>query len=95
MTDTKTRTDHAVTWAVAHFGELTGVTVPVVLAATVDPWFLLASGAVAVWWGFHDLRLARQAKALAATAGQPPAQLTATTTAAPGSGSADHHGESA
>ncbi|MCU1685782.1 MAG: hypothetical protein JWQ81_6521 [Amycolatopsis sp.] len=94
MTDTKTRTDHAVTWAVAHFGELTGVTVPVVLAATVDVWFLLAGGAVAVWWGFHDLRLARQAKALAG-AGQPPAQLTATTTAAPGSGSADHHGESA
>ncbi|PXY32110.1 hypothetical protein [Prauserella muralis] len=55
----RTRTEIATEWCVWHVGELTGVALPTVLAATVNGWFGLLSGLVAAGWAANEVRLAR------------------------------------
>lgn len=55
----RTRTEVATEWCVWHFGELTGVGLPAVLAATVNGWFGLVSGLIAAGWGAHEVRFRR------------------------------------
>lgn len=55
----RTRTEVATDWCVWHVGELTGVALPTVLAATVNGWFGLLSGLVAAGWAANEVRLAR------------------------------------
>jgi hypothetical protein len=63
---TGTRTEQAVTWVVGHAAELAGVTVPLVLAASVDGWFSVAAGAVATWWAAHEIHVHRARRAVTA-----------------------------
>lgn len=50
----QTRTARTVVWLGCHLGELAGVGVPGVLAATVSPWWATLSGAVALVWVAHE-----------------------------------------
>lgn len=52
----QTRTARTVVWLGCHLGELAGVGVPGVLAATVSPWWATLSGAVALVWVAHEYR---------------------------------------
>ncbi|MBK1784550.1 hypothetical protein [Prauserella cavernicola] len=56
----RTRTAVASEWVVWHFGELSGVIGPGVLAATVSGWFGLASGLVAAGWAVKETRFRRE-----------------------------------
>lgn len=76
-----TRTDVAVTWVVWHFGELTGVVLPLVLAVLFTPWFAVVSAVVAAGWAAHEVRVARHQKA-ALGSGTPPRSATDTATTA-------------
>lgn len=51
-----TRTARAVAWVGWHLGELAGVIVPAVLAATVVAWFALLSSLVALEWAVREYR---------------------------------------
>jgi hypothetical protein len=58
------RTDRVVSWVGWHLGELAGVGVPTVLAATVHPWWTVPAVVVALGWVAHEVRLSRRVKAL-------------------------------
>jgi hypothetical protein len=70
-----TRTDQTVRWVVWHAGELTGVTVPLLLAEAFTAWFALISVTVAIGWAVHEIQLARRRRAVA-TGAAPAALLT-------------------
>lgn len=55
-----------VQWIGWHLAELAGVTVPVVLAGTVDGWWAVLAVPPAAVWTAHELRLRRRRRALAA-----------------------------
>ena len=89
MTDTTstTRTEAAVTWAVWHAGELTGITDPAVLAATWSPWWALMSGTVATVWAAREITAWRHRREI--TAALPPgtaARITTTSNSSTPSG---------
>lgn len=52
----RTRLEHAMEWAVWHFGELAGVLGPLALALVFTPWFALVSAVVAAGWAVHEVR---------------------------------------
>lgn len=56
------RTDAVVSWIGWHLGELTGVGVPVVLAVTAHPLWVVPAGLVAAGWIAHEVRLARRGR---------------------------------
>ncbi|QRP47226.1 hypothetical protein [Amycolatopsis sp. FDAARGOS 1241] len=51
-----TRTVRTAVWAGCHLGELTGVSVPLVLTFTASEWFAPLSGVVALLWALHTCR---------------------------------------
>lgn len=53
---TRPRLELTVEWIVWHAVELAGVTVPLVLAAWLTWWFVVASALVAAGWGVHEWR---------------------------------------
>lgn len=55
-----------VQWIGWHLAELAGVTVPAVLAVTVDAWWAALAVLVAAAWTAHELRLRQRRHALAA-----------------------------
>jgi hypothetical protein len=59
MSEDKTRTDVAIAWVGWHLGELTAVSVPLVLAATVSGWFALLALLIAAGWVAHEVAHAR------------------------------------
>ncbi|MEV5296469.1 hypothetical protein [Amycolatopsis methanolica] len=59
-----TRTTQAVSWIGWHFGELSGVVVPLGLGAAVWDGFYFVSLLTALGWTAHELRLRRQQRAL-------------------------------
>ena len=60
------RATRVASWIGWHIGELTGVTVPGVVALTVSPWAWLASGVVGAGWTVHEIRTAREQAAIKA-----------------------------
>ncbi|WP_328645548.1 hypothetical protein OHS58_37390 [Amycolatopsis sp. NBC_00348] len=64
----QTRLEHAMEWAVWHFGELAGVLGPLVLAVVFTPWFALLSALVAAGWAVHEIRDHREQTRLRAAA---------------------------
>jgi hypothetical protein len=70
------RTDRAAAWVRWHAAELLGVTVPLVLAATVATWLAALSVLVAGLWIAKEVRLHQRARAL--TASHTPAGASAT-----------------
>ncbi|WP_019810206.1 hypothetical protein [Saccharomonospora halophila] len=63
-----TRTDVVVTWIGWHLGELLAVGVPLVLALSVSLWFLGLAVLIGATWAVHEVRLAREQRALRAAA---------------------------
>jgi hypothetical protein len=49
---------------VAHFGELSTVTTPLVLAAAITWWFALLSVMTGLWWAIHEARTTRRRRTL-------------------------------
>jgi hypothetical protein len=60
------RATRVASWIGWHLFELTGVTVPAVMAVAVSPWAWLVSGAVGASWTVHDIRAARHQAAIKA-----------------------------
>lgn len=52
------RTTRVASWIGWHFLELSGVTVPAVLAVSVTPWAWVVSGVVGAGWTVHGIRVA-------------------------------------
>jgi hypothetical protein len=59
------------TWFGWHVFELAGVTVPAVLAATVNTWFAAVTALVAAGWTHHEVQVARRNRAIRAGQAQP------------------------
>lgn len=51
------RDDRVLTWVGWHLGELTAITVPVVLAVSVHPLWMVPAAAVATAWAANEVRL--------------------------------------
>jgi len=60
------RATRVASWIGWHIGELTGVTVPAVVAVTATPWAWLVSGVVGAGWTVHEVRTAREQAAIKA-----------------------------
>jgi hypothetical protein len=96
MTEHKTRTDVAVAWVGWHLGELAGVGVPLLLAATVSGWFALLAAVVAAAWVAHEITHTRTQRAARRATEQPqvggrPARKHVTGTATGEEGSHEQH----
>jgi hypothetical protein len=62
----RTRTEIAIEWVVWHFGEITAVGVPLLLAVVFTGWIAVFGVAAAAGWTAHEIRLARRQKAVRA-----------------------------
>ena len=51
-------------WIGWHIGELVGVVVPGIIALTVTRWAAVVSAVVAAGWAAHEVRTARQRRAI-------------------------------
>ncbi|UJW33651.1 hypothetical protein L3Q67_07765 [Saccharothrix sp. AJ9571] len=56
----QTRTELAVQWTVWHFGELSAVSVPLLLGLTVNGWIALLSVPAAAVWAVFEVRAMRR-----------------------------------
>lgn len=66
-----TRADKVVSWIGWHIGELAGVIVPGVVALSVTPWAAAVSVVAGAGWAMHEVRLARQQRAIGETRALP------------------------
>jgi len=60
------RATRVASWVGWHFMELTGVTVPAVVAVAVTPWAWIVSSVVGAGWTVHGVRQAREQAAVKA-----------------------------
>jgi hypothetical protein len=60
------RATRAAAWVGWHLFEITGVTVPAVVAVSVTPWWWLVSGVVGAGWTANEVRVARKNTAIRA-----------------------------
>jgi hypothetical protein len=58
------RATRVMSWLGWHFFELTGVTVPTVVAVVATPWAWVVSGVVGAGWTVHSVRTARAQAAI-------------------------------
>lgn len=76
------RATRVASWVGWHLFEITGMTVPAVVAVTVTPWWWLVSGVVGAGWTANEVRVMRKRAAIQAGRGVPatvePSAVTAT-----------------
>jgi hypothetical protein len=65
------RATRVASWIGWHLFEITGVTVPAVVALTVSPWWWLVSGVVGAGWRANEVRVAKKQAAIRAGQDRP------------------------